>query len=170
LLLEWVPILKDWRLNERNYGTLVGRNKKQCVEEYGKDQVKRWRRSWDEPPPPMSKDFKYWPGKDPRYEVLGIDIDQIPLAESLKDVTVRTSKFWDEVSGIGQSSSLHTYYISEVFGMFVYKDKKIKVNQSSINEVYVLNCRKKSLLLLESDDYSMANSLTSFLLRKYCRI
>lgn len=94
--LEWVPVVKDWRLNERNYGTLVGRNKKQCVEEYGKDQVKRWRRSWDEPPPNMSKDFKYWPGKDPRYEVLGIDIDQIPLAESLKDVTVRTSKFWDE--------------------------------------------------------------------------
>ena len=59
--------------------------------------MKRWRRSWDEPPPPMSKDFKYWPGKDPRYEALGINVDDIPLSESLKDVTMRTSKFWDEV-------------------------------------------------------------------------
>lgn len=94
--LEWAPVVKDWRLNERSYGTLVGRNKKQCVEEYGKDQVKRWRRSWDEPPPEMTKHYKYWPGSDPRYEALGIKEDELPLAESLKDVTVRTSAFWDE--------------------------------------------------------------------------
>ena len=60
--LEWVPVMKDWRLNERNYGALVGCNKKECVEKYGKDQVKRWRRSWDEPPPPMTKNSKFWPG------------------------------------------------------------------------------------------------------------
>eukprot|EP00607_Mallomonas_marina_P005087 CAMPEP_0182427894 /NCGR_PEP_ID=MMETSP1167-20130531/20638_1 /TAXON_ID=2988 /ORGANISM="Mallomonas Sp, Strain CCMP3275" /LENGTH=280 /DNA_ID=CAMNT_0024610467 /DNA_START=230 /DNA_END=1072 /DNA_ORIENTATION=+ len=93
---EWVPVLKDWRLNERNYGALVGRNKKQCVEEYGKDQVKRWRRSWDEPPPEMTKDYQYWPGHEYRYEMLGIDPHIIPLAESLKEVTIRTSEFWDE--------------------------------------------------------------------------
>lgn len=69
--LEWVSVIKDWRLNERNYGALVGRNKKQCVEEFGKDQVKKWRRSWDEPPPPMSKDSKYWPGHEYRYTTLG---------------------------------------------------------------------------------------------------
>ena len=84
--LEWVPVFKgqllfeyvrksitkaDWRLNERSYGALVGRNKKQCVEEYGKDQVKLWRRSWDIPPPPMTKDFIFWPGNDPRYYKLG---------------------------------------------------------------------------------------------------
>jgi len=91
-----VPVLKDWRLNERSYGALVGRNKKQCVEEFGKDQVKRWRRSWDEPPPKMTKDSKYFPGKDPRYQILGINDDDIPLSESLKDVTERTSKFWEE--------------------------------------------------------------------------
>eukprot|EP01041_Mallomonas_annulata_P009679 gene9679-20124_t len=96
LALEWVPIVKDWRLNERNYGALVGLHKKECVEEYGKDQVKRWRRSWDEPPPAMTKDYKYWPGHDYRYEMLGINVDEIPLAESLKEVTERTSKFWDE--------------------------------------------------------------------------
>jgi len=94
--LEWLPVLKDWRLNERSYGALVGRNKKQCVEEYGKDQVKRWRRSWDEPPPKMTKDNEYWPGHDYRYNMLGINPEDIPLTESLKDVTVRTSAFWDE--------------------------------------------------------------------------
>ena len=69
--IEWIPIVKDWRLNERHYGALVGRNKKKCVEEYGKDQVKRWRRSWDEPPPPMRPDSPYWPGNDERYDFFG---------------------------------------------------------------------------------------------------
>ena len=94
--LEWVPVAKDWRLNERHYGALVGLNKKRCVEEYGKDQVKRWRRSWDEPPPPMSPDSPYWPANDERYHALGI-ADQLPRSECLKDVTKRTSVFWDEV-------------------------------------------------------------------------
>lgn len=95
--LEWIPVIKDWRLNERNYGALVGRHKKQCVEEYGKDQVKKWRRSWDVPPPPMSTSSVYWPGRDARYKHLGIPAESIPLSESLKDVTKRTSQFWDEV-------------------------------------------------------------------------
>lgn len=97
LQCEWVPVHKDWRLNERNYGALVGRNKKDCVAQYGTDQVKRWRRSWDEPPPPMSEDHPYWPYKDRRYAVLGISEETIPRAECLKDVTKRTSQFWDEV-------------------------------------------------------------------------
>ena len=57
--------------------------------------VKRWRRSWDEPPPPMSPDSEFWPYKDPRYEILGIPEESIPRSESLKDVTKRTSQFWD---------------------------------------------------------------------------
>jgi len=97
LKLEWVNVVKDWRLNERSYGALVGRNKKQCVEEFGPAKVKSWRRSWDDPPPPMSREFKFWPGKDPRYQALGISDDDIPVSESLKDVTKRTSAFWDEV-------------------------------------------------------------------------
>lgn len=94
---EWIPVVKDWRLNERNYGALVGLNKKECVAEHGKDQVRRWRRSWDEPPPPMTRDSEYWPYKDRRYKLLGIKEEEIPLSESLKDVTKRTSVFWDEV-------------------------------------------------------------------------
>lgn len=94
---EWVPVIKDWRLNERSYGALVGKDKKDCVEKHGKDVVKKWRRSWDIPPPPMSKDSPYWPGHDARYRRLGIDIDSLPLSECLKDVTKRSSVFWDEV-------------------------------------------------------------------------
>ena len=64
---EYIPVHKHWRLNERNYGELVGRNKKETVKIHGKDQVKRWRRSYDEPPPPMAYHHEYHPAKDPRY-------------------------------------------------------------------------------------------------------
>jgi 2,3-bisphosphoglycerate-dependent phosphoglycerate mutase len=94
---EWVPVVKDWRLNERNYGALVGRNKKQCVEEYGSEQVRKWRRSWDTPPPPMDTNSRFWPARDPRYQTLGIKEEDIPRSESLKEVTTRTTDFWDNV-------------------------------------------------------------------------
>lgn len=64
---EYIPVYKHWRLNERNYGALVGHNKKEVVKMHGKDQVKRWRRSYDEPPPPMPDDHKFHPARDPRY-------------------------------------------------------------------------------------------------------
>jgi Histidine phosphatase superfamily (branch 1) len=65
---EYLPVYKHWRLNERNYGSLVGKNKKEVVKMHGKDQVKRWRRSYDEPPPPMEDDHPYHPALDPRYQ------------------------------------------------------------------------------------------------------
>jgi 2,3-bisphosphoglycerate-dependent phosphoglycerate mutase len=64
---EYIPVHKHWRLNERNYGALVGHNKKQIVKMHGKEQVLRWRRSYDEPPPPMEDNHKYHPARDPRY-------------------------------------------------------------------------------------------------------
>lgn len=64
---EYIPVHKSWRLNERSYGDLVGKNKKEVVRQYGGEQVKRWRRSYDEPPPPMSPDHPYHPARDPRY-------------------------------------------------------------------------------------------------------
>ena len=94
--LEWLPVTKSFALNERSYGALVGKNKKECVDKFGKDQVKLWRRSWDTPPPPMDRDHQFWPFKEPRYAKLGIKEEDIPLSESLKDVTKRTSKYWDE--------------------------------------------------------------------------
>ena len=71
---EYLPVHKNWRLNERHYGDLVGKNKKEVVKLHGKDQVRRWRRSWDEPPPPMSDNHKYHPALDPRYRDVSLNI------------------------------------------------------------------------------------------------
>eukprot|EP00543_Licmophora_paradoxa_P002604 CAMPEP_0202459352 /NCGR_PEP_ID=MMETSP1360-20130828/34915_1 /ASSEMBLY_ACC=CAM_ASM_000848 /TAXON_ID=515479 /ORGANISM="Licmophora paradoxa, Strain CCMP2313" /LENGTH=253 /DNA_ID=CAMNT_0049080387 /DNA_START=440 /DNA_END=1201 /DNA_ORIENTATION=+ len=91
---EYIPVNKTWRLNERNYGELVGKNKKEVVKQFGQDQVKRWRRSYDQPPPPMSDDHKYHPRRDPRYRLM---LDDIPKSESLKCTMQRSSVYWDEV-------------------------------------------------------------------------
>jgi broad specificity phosphatase PhoE len=69
---EYIPVHKHWRLNERSYGDLVGKNKKEMVRQYGADQVKRWRRSYDEPPPPMSSDHEHHPIRDPRYRLVSL--------------------------------------------------------------------------------------------------
>lgn len=91
---EYIPVYKHWRLNERSYGALVGKNKKETVELFGKDQVKRWRRSYDEPPPPMPDDHEYHPARDPRYRHM---VDLIPKSESLLDTKRRSKVYWDEV-------------------------------------------------------------------------
>jgi len=91
---EYIPVHKHWRLNERNYGDLVGKNKKETVKMHGKEQVKRWRRSYDEPPPPMCDQHKYHPARDPRYRQMK---DLIPKSESLKDTKDRSKVYWDEV-------------------------------------------------------------------------
>ena len=70
---EYIPVHKHWRLNERHYGDLVGKNKKEVVLAFGKDQVKRWRRSYDEPPPHMEDDHPFHPAKDPRYRMVRIN-------------------------------------------------------------------------------------------------
>ena len=67
---EYIPVMKHWRLNERNYGDLVGKNKKQVVMEHGQDQVKQWRRSYDVPPPSMGDDHPFHPSRDPRYRLV----------------------------------------------------------------------------------------------------
>jgi bisphosphoglycerate-dependent phosphoglycerate mutase family 1 len=76
---EYIPVYKSYRLNERHYGDLVGRNKKEAVMMYGKDQVKRWRRSYDEPPPEMALDHPYNPAMDPRYRLVRM-VEPHPLA------------------------------------------------------------------------------------------
>jgi len=90
---EYIPVYKNWRLNERSYGDLVGKNKKQLVEIHGKEQVKRWRRSYDEPPPEMTDDHQYHPARDPRYRLM---LDQIPKTESLKCTVERSRIYWNE--------------------------------------------------------------------------
>jgi len=74
---EYVPVYKTWRLNERSYGDLVGRNKKEVVIEHGTDQVKRWRRGYDEPPPPIDDSHPYHPALDPRYRLVRMNLNEI---------------------------------------------------------------------------------------------
>lgn len=91
---EYIPVNKHWRLNERHYGDLVGKNKKEVVKIHGKDQVRRWRRSWDEPPPPMKDGHEHHPAMDCRYRNL---VEDIPKCESLKCTLKRSKVYWDTI-------------------------------------------------------------------------
>ncbi|MGB3471702.1 MAG: 2,3-diphosphoglycerate-dependent phosphoglycerate mutase [Erythrobacter sp.] len=86
----WLPVIKDWRLNERHYGALTGLNKQETREKHGEEQVHIWRRSFDTPPPPMEPGSEYDPGADPRYA--GIDV---PYTESLKLTIERVLPYWE---------------------------------------------------------------------------
>jgi 2,3-bisphosphoglycerate-dependent phosphoglycerate mutase len=92
--LMWIPVHKDWRLNERHYGALQGLNKADIAAQYGEEQVKIWRRSYDVPPPPLAKDHPHYPGRDPRYA--GLKPEEIPLTECLKDTVRRFLPLWHE--------------------------------------------------------------------------
>ncbi|HET59490.1 MAG TPA: 2,3-diphosphoglycerate-dependent phosphoglycerate mutase [Chloroflexi bacterium] len=93
--LMWIPVVRDWRLNERHYGALQGLNKAETAAKYGDDQVLIWRRSYDTPPPDLEKDDERYPGHDPRYADLSDD--QLPTTECLKDTVARFLPMWHEV-------------------------------------------------------------------------
>jgi 2,3-bisphosphoglycerate-dependent phosphoglycerate mutase len=90
--LMWIPVTKDWRLNERHYGALQGLNKAETAAKHGEAQVKIWRRSYDIPPPPLSRDDERYAGRDPRYR--NARPEDVPLTESLKDTVARFLPYW----------------------------------------------------------------------------
>lgn len=90
----WLPVQKSWRLNERHYGALQGLNKAETAQKYGDEQVLVWRRSYDTPPPALSKDDERWPGSDRRYGAMAEG--EIPLTECLKDTVARFLPLWHE--------------------------------------------------------------------------
>jgi 2,3-bisphosphoglycerate-dependent phosphoglycerate mutase len=90
----WIPVRKSWRLNERHYGALQGLNKAETAARYGDAQVKIWRRSYADPPPPLTVDSEHYPGRDPRYADLPKNL--LPLSESLKDTVERFLPYWHE--------------------------------------------------------------------------
>ncbi|MBU1087688.1 MAG: 2,3-diphosphoglycerate-dependent phosphoglycerate mutase [Candidatus Omnitrophica bacterium] len=92
--LMWIPVFRDWRLNERHYGTLQGLNKSETAAKYGDEQVLVWRRSYDIPPPELKKTDARYPGNDPRYADLAQS--DIPLTECLKDTVERFLPYWHE--------------------------------------------------------------------------
>ena len=92
--LMWIPVFRNWRLNERHYGALQGLNKAETAAKYGDDQVLVWRRSYDTPPPVLEKDDERYPGKDPRYADLSAQ--ELPLTECLKDTVARFLPYWHD--------------------------------------------------------------------------
>ena len=86
----WLPVAKDWHLNERHYGGLTGLNKQEMIEKVGAEQVKIWRRSYDIPPPPLPEDSEFDVSKDRRYA--GIPV---PRTESLKDTIARALPYYE---------------------------------------------------------------------------
>ncbi|HHL42524.1 MAG TPA: 2,3-diphosphoglycerate-dependent phosphoglycerate mutase [Hellea balneolensis] len=91
----YIPVIKDWRLNERHYGGLTGLNKQETREKHGDEQVHIWRRSFDIPPPIIGPDHQYHPANDPRYH--GIDPAILPGGESLKMTLERVLPYFEAV-------------------------------------------------------------------------
>lgn len=89
---HWIPVRRSWRLNERHYGALQGKDKKQTLETYGEDQFKLWRRSYDAPPPPIDDNDPFSQALDSRYSDLG---NEMPRSECLKDVVHRMLPYWE---------------------------------------------------------------------------
>ena len=90
----WLPVEKDWRLNERHYGALQGLNKAETAAKFGEQQVLVWRRSYDIPPPALEPGDERHPGRDRRYA--GLDPARLPLTECLKDTVARVVPYWSE--------------------------------------------------------------------------
>jgi 2,3-bisphosphoglycerate-dependent phosphoglycerate mutase len=88
----WIPVTKNWRLNERHYGALQGLNKAETAAKHGEAQTKIWRRSYDIPPPALSPGDERDPARDPRYASL--EPGEAPLTESLKDTVGRFLPYW----------------------------------------------------------------------------
>jgi 2,3-bisphosphoglycerate-dependent phosphoglycerate mutase len=92
--LLWIPVIKNWRLNERHYGALQGQNKAETAAQHGEEKVKIWRRSYDVPPPALEKTDPRYPGNSPIYKDL--NPKDIPATECLKDTVARFVPYWKD--------------------------------------------------------------------------
>ena len=90
---HWIPVRRSWKLNERHYGALQGKDKKATLAQYGDEQFQLWRRSFDVSPPPIEDGDKFSQVKDPQYQDLG---NLIPKTECLKDVVQRLIPYWEQ--------------------------------------------------------------------------
>jgi 2,3-bisphosphoglycerate-dependent phosphoglycerate mutase len=93
--LQWIEVIRNWKLNERHYGALQGLNKAETAAKYGEDKVKIWRRSYDIPPMSLDKKDDRYPGNDIRYSTLSDT--ELPLTECLKDTVARVVPYWEKV-------------------------------------------------------------------------
>ena len=104
--LLWLPVMRSWRLNERHYGALQGKDKARTRQEFGEEQFMLWRRSYDVPPPPIADDDQYSQSADVRYA--GLPPEARPRTECLKDVMARMLPYWYDaiVPGLGQDGTV----------------------------------------------------------------
>jgi 2,3-bisphosphoglycerate-dependent phosphoglycerate mutase len=93
--LMWIPVIRDWHLNERHYGALQGLNKSETTKQYGEEQVKLWRRSYDVRPPSLAIEDPRHPCHDPKYKLLLPN--QLPDTECLKDTVARVIPYWNKI-------------------------------------------------------------------------
>jgi 2,3-bisphosphoglycerate-dependent phosphoglycerate mutase len=142
----WLPVVRDWRLNERHYGALQGLNKAETAEKHGADQVLVWRRSYDTPPPALEADDERHPGRDRRYA--GLDKDQLPLTESLMHTVKRFMPLWNEEIApmVKQSNVLIVAHGNSLRALVKYLD------DMSEEEIVGLNIPTGIPLVYELDD------------------
>jgi len=105
---HWIPVRRSWRLNERHYGALQGKNKAEIREEYGEEQFMLWRRSFDVPPPPIDDDSEFSQAGQEQYADLG---EEMPRTECLKDVIARFLPYW-EASIVPDLRAGHTVLVA----------------------------------------------------------
>jgi 2,3-bisphosphoglycerate-dependent phosphoglycerate mutase len=105
---HWIPVRRSWRLNERHYGALQGKNKSEIRDEYGEEQFMLWRRSFDVPPPPIDDDAEYSQVGEPQYADLD---EEMPRTECLKDVVARFLPYW-EASIVPDLRAGHTVLVA----------------------------------------------------------
>ena len=89
----WIDVKRTWRLNERHYGALQGKDKKQTLDEFGEEQFQLWRRSFDVPPPPIDSTSEFAQTNDPRYR--NVAPEDLPQTECLQDVVKRLISYWE---------------------------------------------------------------------------
>ena len=144
---DWLPIFKSWRLNERHYGALQGLDKAETAAKHGEEQVKIWRRSYDIPPPPMSKDDKGHPSFDRRYQTL--DPRVLPSSESLASTLDRVLPYWHDAIAPQLKANkcvLVTAHGNSLRALYKY------LNHTSNEAILELNIPTGIPLLFELDD------------------
>ena len=146
--LMWIPVIRDWRLNERHYGALQGLNKAETAAKYGEAQFRIWRRSYDVPPPALEESDLRYPGHDPRYK--GLTKAQLPLTECLKDTVARVLPCWNEVIApavLRGQRVLVTAHGNSLRALVMYLDN------ISENDIVELNIPTGMPLVYELDDH-----------------
>lgn len=145
--LDWLPVYKSWRLNEKSYGLLQGSNKAEMAAKYGDEQVKKWRRSFDVQPPAYEMSDPKSPRQDPRYAEL--TDEQIPLTESLKDCIERIMPYYDNV--IAKAFENHDEVLVVAHGNSLRSIVK-KLRGMSNEEIIEFNIPTATPYVFEFDD------------------